>query len=445
MAEIVKFDKLSRFKDAASFRTHLEDLDLPLPVDNSILTADQGSPLAQPVTVFGKTLSNRWCIQPMEGWDGTEDGHPTELTLRRWERFGLSGAKLIFGGEACAVREDGRSSPNQVMITPETKDGVAHLFQRATETHRQHYQTTDDLLIGLQLTHSGRFSKPVNRHQYSPRILYHHPILDHKFGLDPSDDSALLSDAEIEAIIARYIQSARLAQQIGFDFVDVKHCHGYLGHEFLSAHTRPGPYGGSFENRTRFLRTIVEGIRAEAPGLGIAVRVSAFDLVPFKDEEATRQGRNKGVGVPEDFRHCLPYQYGFGINPANPLEYDLTETFQLFSLFEELQIPLINVSGGSPYYNPHIQRPASFPPSDGYRPPEDPLAGVWRQIQVTRQLKARFPNLVLVGSAYSYLQEFLPLVAQAEDRAGWVDCIGYGRGVLSYPTLSADSLQQGTL
>ena len=86
-----------------------------------------------------------------------------------------------------------------------------------------------------------------------------------------------MTDSEIEQLIADYIKAAVLAHKAGFQFVDVKHCHGYLGHEFLSVVDRPGKYGGVLENRTRFLREIVSGIRAEAPGLEIGVRLSAFD------------------------------------------------------------------------------------------------------------------------------------------------------------------------
>ena len=88
-------------------------------------------------------------------------------------------------------------------------------------------------------------------------------ILDTKFGID--SDDVLLSDDDIKGLIDDYLRAASMAVDLGYQFVDIKHCHGYLGHEFLSAFTRPGPYGGSFENRTRFLREIVEGIRSEHP------------------------------------------------------------------------------------------------------------------------------------------------------------------------------------
>ena len=104
---------------------------------------------------------------------------------------------------------------------------------------------------------------------------------------------------------------------------------------------------------------------------------------------------------------------------------------------------LVNLTCGSPYYNPHIQRPALFPPSDGYQPPEDPLAGVARQIAAAARLKRSFPDRVFVGSGYSYLQEFLPHVAQAAVRSGAVDFVGLGRMVLSYPDLPHDLLYGG--
>ena len=255
-------------------------------------------------------------------------------------------------------------------------------------------------------------------------------------GIDES--YPVLTDDEIRSIIDDYLRAALLAQQIGFEFVDVKHCHGYLGHEFLSAHTRAGEYGGSFENRTRFLREIVAGIRQVAPGLQIVVRLSGFDLVPFRPDPHQTLNGKMGPGIPELYSQALPYRWGFGVNSEKPEEYDLAEPVRFLSLLRDLDIRLVNISGGSPYYNPHIQRPALYPPSDGYQPPEDPLIGVARQMEVTRSLKQRFPDLILVGTGYTYLQEFLPLVAQAAIREGWVDSVGLGRMVLSYPELPLD-------
>jgi 2,4-dienoyl-CoA reductase-like NADH-dependent reductase (Old Yellow Enzyme family) len=387
----------------------------------------------RPIQIFGKIAGNRWAVYPMEGWDGTELGKPTEHTRRRWRNFGRSGAKLIYGGEAVAVRRDGRANPHQLLICREHRKGFAELLGSLRNTHVECFGGDRDLLIGLQLTHSGRFSRPEPDGKPKPRILYHHPLLDARVGIYPSSDEPVLTDEQIEELIQSYIGAAALAGQIGFDFVDIKHCHGYLGHEFLSARTRPGRYGGSLENRTRFLREIVDGIRREAPGLPIAVRISAFDTAPFRAGEG-------GIGAPEDFSRCLPYDYGFGVDRNDPLQIDLSETLALIEMLDRLGIGMINLSCGSPYYSAHILRPAAFPPSDGYWPPRDPLFEVARQIQTARTIHRRFPDQVHIGSGYSYLQQFLPQVAQAAVRENWISCVGIGREVLCYPELPADTL-----
>jgi NADPH2 dehydrogenase len=429
------YTTIGGIRNVADFKAHVETLGLSIPCDSEIESGAE-STLAQPIEFNGRKIGNRFCIHPMEGWDGTVDGSPTDPTLRRWKHFGSSGAKLIWGGEAVAVRHDARANPNQLLINGHTKGGLALLRETLVAAHLEACGTTDDLLIGLQLTHSGRFSRPNEKAKPEPQILYHHPFLDQRVGIDPS--YPVLTDGEIRGIIEDFQRAARLAQDLGFEFVDVKHCHGYLGHEFLSAHTREGDYGGSFENRTRFLREVTEGIRAVAPGLQIGVRLSAFDVVPFRPDPGRSVPGKMGVGIPEAYGQTLPYRWGFGVNHQNPEEYDLSEPVRFLSLLSDLDIKLVNISGGSPYYNPHVQRPALYPPSDGYQPPEDPLIGVARQMEVTRFLKQRFPDLILVGTGYTYLQEFLPLVAQAAVREGWVDSIGLGRMVLSYPELPLD-------
>lgn len=436
------FLHIGSVRNAETLQRHLQDNRISIPCDTEVLTGSD-SPLAKPLQMGDITLGNRFAIHSMEGWDGTLDGRPSELTIRRWQNFGRSGAKLIWGGEAVAVRHDARANPNQLLINEQTHDELARLRDTLVDEHKQAAGSTDGLLVGLQLTHSGRYSRPNAKQRAEPQILYHHPILDKRLGL--SKDFPLLTDGEIRSIIEDFHKAARQAQQMGFDFVDVKHCHGYLGHEFLSAHTREGDYGGSFENRTRFLREIVEGIRAVAPGLKIGVRLSAFDLVPFHPDPALSKPGQPGPGVPEISEDVLPYRWGFGVNPENPVEPDLSEPVRFLSLLRELNIRLVNLTAGSPYYNPHIQRPALFPPSDGYQPPEDPLAGVARQMEVTRRLKEQFSDLIFVGTGYTYLQEFLPNVAQAAVREGWVDSVGLGRMVLSYPELPLDVIYGRTL
>jgi len=455
MPEPGKLVRIPSLKAVEDFRRHVASLGLELPCEDSIVVGSV-SPLTRPVqttTINGKRVGNRWAVQPMEGWDGTTTGGSTDDVRRRWQRFGESGAALIYGGEAMAVRPDGRANPNQLTIIEQNKKDLAELREILVRANKARFGSADDLVIGFQLTHSGRFCRPNDKKRMEPRVAFRHPILDRKFGV--TSDAQVFSDSEIEELIQCYVRAAKLAWDVGADFVDIKHCHGYLLHEFLGAHMRPGRFGGSFENRTRILREIISGIRATGNKIEIGVRLSAFDFVPFKPDPALSQLGKLGPGIPEDFSPCLPYRYGFGVNTANPVDYDLTETFQFAELCAQLNVKILNLSAGSPYYNPHIQRPAAYPPSDGYQPPEDPLVGVARQINVVRKVSAHLNqignrqsaigNPILVGTAYSYLQEYLPHVAQYVVRHGWTDMIGLGRMVLAYPGILADAVEKGAL
>jgi len=426
MNKYVQYRRIASFKNVFDLKTYADQLGIKLPIDEELQTPPD-SPLGKSYKMQNDFLiGNRFCILPMEGWDGTHDGKPSYETRRRWQRFGLSGAKLIWGGEAVAVCPDGRANPNQLLINSENINALQQLREELVKHHMQSTGKIDDLLVGLQLTHSGRFARPDPDNKLKPRTLYAHPILDRKYNIDSR--KAIIKDEEIEEIITDFINAAKLSYEAGFAFVDIKHCHGYLGHEFLSSFERPGRYGGSFENRTRFLREIVSGIRTTVPELQIAVRLSAFDWIPFKNSTGN-------FGQPESVNK---YHYAFGGSGNTGI--DLTEPLAFLQLLRSLDIELVCISAGSPYYNPHIQRPALFPPSDGYLPPEDPLAGVVRQISVTTKLKNAFPELCIVGSAYSYLQEYLPNVAQNVIRTGKADFVGLGRMVLTYPEMPSDIL-----
>ncbi len=426
------YPRIARLRTPDLFRNRIEELGIHLPFDETVSPAPDG-PLAQPYTLKnGRIIGNRFAVHPMEGWDGTIDGLPTVYTRRRWANFGKSGGKLIWGGEAVAVRHDGRANPNQLLMAERNLSGFAALHRTLVDAHRQAHGRTDDLLIGLQLTHSGRFARPNIKTRLEPKILYHHPLLDRLFHVDP--ELPVLTDGEIDDLIGDFVQAAKLAASVGFDFVDIKHCHGYLGHEFLSAYARPGRYGGSLENRTRFLREIVAGIRREVPELMIGVRISAFDFPPFRPGPDGR-----GVPLWLDDKEGL-YPFGFGADHDDPFQVAIDEILEFLQLLQALDIELVNLSCCSPYYNPHFMRPAYFPPSDGYLPPEDPLVGVARQINVVASLKEHMPDLAMVGTGYSYLQEWLPNVAQYVVRTGMVDFVGLGRMILAYPEMPADVL-----
>lgn len=425
----MKIRRVAALRTVENFRDYLELVGANIAFDEDVL-AGNDAPLAQPYEWNGRTIGNRFAILPMEGWDAETNGRPSDLVRRRWAHFGQSGAKLIWGGEAVAVRPNAKANPNQLAISAEALDEFTDLRQLLVSSHQEHHGRTDDLLTGLQLTHSGRFSKPDDLFKMKPLTAYRHPYLDEKFGI--SDDSNLMSDDDLDQLIVDFVEAAKLAQKAGFDFVDIKHCHGYLGHELLTAFDRSGKYGGSWENRTRFLRDITKGIRSEAPGLEIGVRLSAVDFCPFKPDP-----EQDGRGIPEEVGDSYPYAFGAD---KSGLAVDLTEPLAFMDLLAELKISLVCITLGSPYYTPHLIRPAIFPPSDGYLPPEDPLVGVARHIHVVAELKKARPDFLYVGSGYSYLQDWLPNVAQNVVRTDKTDFVGIGRMVLSYPDFCADVL-----
>lgn len=440
------YPKIKQLRTLEQFEARRAELGLELPIDAALSPEHRlvdGSQheisgrqaLAAPMTVrdasAGELLvGNRFTILPMEGWDADTRGAPTDLVSRRWLRFAESGAKLIWG-EATAICPEGRANPNQLVIDAATVTPLAELLRQARKAHRAKFGSDEDLVVGLQLTHSGRWARPGQESR--PRIARRHRLLDRRLGLDDDNAArALLSDVELSGLVERFVEAARLAQRAGFQFVDVKHCHGYLLHELLSARQRPGRYGGPLDHRTRFLREVVDGIRERAPGLAIAVRLSAFDFVPFAAQA-------NEVGAPDPERESGSNERPFG-GDSTGVGVDLEEPSRFLDQIESLGVGLVSVTAGSPYYCPHIQRPAQYPPSDGYQPPEDPLSGVSRLLTAAAALKRRHPSLAIVGSGYSYLQEWLPAIAAGAVVEGWTDSVGLGRVALSYPRLPADVL-----
>lgn len=434
----VKFRAPGRCKDLASFREDWRRLAAEVDGDFDLHPEPFGPDtlLARPLRLEDREIGNRFCIQPMEGWDGDRLGRPSELTLRRWTRFGASGAKLIWGGEAFSVRPDGRANPNQLHRNPtvDWKQSLARLRETLLDAHVAAGERTDDLVVGLQLTHSGRFARPDGRP--APRAAQRNPVLDERFSVHTSAD--VVTDAELESIFEDYVECARAAREVGFDFVDVKCCHGYLLHELLGARFREGPYGGDFRSRCKFPIDLVETITRELPGLRVGVRISLADVFPHEADA-------EGIGAPLLLDSNTPYSAAFGLHEEHPLRFRIDEPLRFLRALHERGVRLFNVSVGSPYYCPHLQRPATYPPSDGYQPPRDPLFEVFRHLELTRACKAEFPDAAVVGSGYSYLQEWLPHVALHELERGGVDFCGLGRMVLSYPELPRDVLAGGPL
>jgi 2,4-dienoyl-CoA reductase-like NADH-dependent reductase (Old Yellow Enzyme family) len=419
-----------KFKTAAELGEAAARLGLDLPLQDDL------SPLFEPATVGPLRVGNRLCIQPMEGCDGTADGRPDDLTLRRYQRFGAGGAKLIWG-EAAAVVPEGRANPRQLLAVPGHTADLSHLVRTCRQAHRDAFGSDRDLVIGLQLTHSGRYS------YQRPLLACHDPqldpctVVDRATGTTVDPAYPLLSDDDLKRLEDAYVAAARTAFRAGFDFVDVKQCHRYLLSELLAAHTRPGPYGGSYANRTRQARGIIARLRAEVPGLVLATRLNAYDGVPFR--------KNPDTGLGEPVPWSAPLQCAWGTDLADPARPDLTEPRRWIGELRDLGVAVVNVTMGNPYAQMHVTRPFEYPPPDGYQTPEHPLIGVARHFGVTAQLQAALPEFPLVGSGYSYLQGFVGQAGAANVARGRCTFVGVGRASLSQPDFARQLQEHGRL
>ena len=386
------------------------------------------APLFTPARIGPLTAGNRLCVQPMEGCDGTLDGRPDELTFRRYQRFGAGGAKLIWA-EATAVVEEGRANTRQLLLDDRAEPDLARMLDVCRQAHREAFGRDDDLVVGLQLTHSGRYS------YRQPLLAVHDPILDARMELDPA--YPLLTDDELRRLVDAYVAAARRAYRVGYQFVDIKQCHRYLLSELLAARERPGPYGGSLENRTRLARDLITAIRSEVPGLVIASRINVYDAIPY------RKAQDGDHGEPCPYQ--TPLACAWGTDPNDPLRPDLTEPLAWIAEMTRLGVALVNVSMGSPYATPHVTRPFEYPPPDGYETPEPPLVGVDRHFRLAAAVQAALPDVPVVGSGYSYLQEFLPHAGAANVRDGRCTFVGVGRATLAQPDFVRQLLEHGKL
>jgi 2,4-dienoyl-CoA reductase-like NADH-dependent reductase (Old Yellow Enzyme family) len=373
----------------------------------------------------------------MEGSDAAEGGKPGELTFRRWKRFGAGGAKLIWG-EAAAVVSEGRSNPRQLLAV---RENLTELTELVNETRRAHIEkcgSADDLLIGIQLTHAGRmaFEKPF----IACHSQVHDPLsfLDKLTGALLPDDYPIVTDEYLLGLEDKFVEAARVARDAGFDFVDIKQCHGYLLNELLGARERSGEYGGSFKNRRRFVRNVVKKIRA-ALGTDIIIgsRLGVFDGIPYRKNADTE------VGEPVDY--STPCKWGWGIRKGDPLREDLTEPKRLVQALSGAGLDFLGISAGVPYWNPHFVRPFSGATVGGYKSPEHPLEGVDRLFRLTAEIQGAFPDIPMVGAGYSWLREFMLPAAAANVSMRRVSIAGVGRGAFAYPDFARDGMERGAL
>jgi 2,4-dienoyl-CoA reductase-like NADH-dependent reductase (Old Yellow Enzyme family) len=391
----------------------------------NISLLDDVAPLAAPIAVGGRTLTNRLAAHPMEGCDGNLDGTPGELTFRRWRRFAEGGAALLWG-EATAVVPEGRANPRQLVLSDKTAPEFKRLLDETRAARRTRFGTDNGFVVGMQFTHSGRWSST------GPMIVQHGAAID---AVKHCEQLPLLTDADLEQMEERFVDAATLARDIGFDFIDIKQCHTYLLNELLGARTRDGAYGGSYENRTRFVHNVFARIRLRlGNSIILATRMNVFDSLPYMKAD-------DGAGIPA--AHDTPYENGWGTSTSDPTMPDLTEPIRLISDLRALGLAIVNVSMGSPYYNPHIGRPFERAPVDGYTPPEHPLVGVERHLRLTAEIQRAHADLPVIGSGYSWLRHYALHVGAANVASGAASMVGLGRGALAYPDFAIDALDHG--
>ena len=344
-----------------------------------------------------KIINNRAVFQPMEGCDSAEDGTPSELTVAKYMNAARSGVGIIWF-EACAVCPEGRTNKGQLQLTEANADIFRSLLVDMRRVAREECGIEPFMI--LQLTHSGRQS-------IVPMIAYRNSAYEAR---RPMSDDNIVSDEYLDTIPALYARSAKLAESVGFDGVDVKSCHGYLFQELLSAFTREGRYGGSFENRTRLYLDSIRAVKAAvSDDFAVATRLGVSDMVAYPN--------------------------GFGANAEG--EMDLSESDMLVASLIDAGVEMLNVTIGNPYYNPHINRPYK---RGAYTPPEAAEVGLKRFETTEAHFKAKFPSLPIVATGVSYYRDELMEKSEEIVASGIADFVGYGRVSLAYPSLFRDYL-----
>lgn len=373
--------------------------------------------LKKPVAVGNRLAPNAMAVLPMEGCDSNPDGSPSELVRRRYLRFASGGSGLLWW-EANAVTIEGKANPLQMMITKENLPEFITLIREAKEASIKSTNSSFGAINILQLTHSGRYSRPYD-HKARPMIPQHDPILDKRMGI-PSD-YPVVTEEYLDNLKQKYVTSALLAKEAGFDGVDIKACHRYLISELLASHTREDKYGGDFQNRTRFLLDTIREVRkAVGQDFIIASRFNVFD--------------------------AHPYPYGFGCDKEDMWKFDDSEPVQLVKAMCDAGVDLLSNSAGNPYYlYPQVTRPFDHSSMGIPTPSEHQLVSMERLFEFTRRIQNTAGDIPVVGNGYSWLRQFAPYVGAANIVSKSCSFVGLGRSSFAYPDATKDLFNEGEM
>jgi 2,4-dienoyl-CoA reductase-like NADH-dependent reductase (Old Yellow Enzyme family) len=405
MHKVSKPFKFANMESVDQFSAVMSEAGFPFPV------SEDTSVLEQPIEINGKIAPNRMCIHPLEGFDGTPEGAPSDLIFRRYDRYARGGAGIIWY-ESITIADDGRCNPLQMIIKDSTVKEIKRLVDQSNKAAIECYGRRPYNV--LQLTHSGRRSVDENWNP-TPLAAVKNPYIDHHNSIDGRAGTlTIATDEKIEEIIEGFISAAVLAAEAGFDSVDVKVCHEYILRELLAAFNRPGKYGGSFENRTRALFEIIDGIRKRVGnGIDICVRLNAYD--------------------------CIPYPHGWGmVKEEGVMKPDLTEPIKLCKMLVERGIELINISTMMPRYQPYGRGYlAEIEKSD-----INPYAGTFSLLKATKEIKDAVPGGKFVATGLTWMEQFGANVGAGGINEGWFDIAGFGRQAFAYPDFAKDIMQE---
>lgn len=392
------------YKTLEEVKERAEELKVYLPFSSST------DILKTPLKVGNVTFHNRMGIAPMEGADSLEDGSPSDYTIRRYVNEAIGGSALIWF-EAISIVPEGRSSKTQLLLTEENVESYKRMNEKIKEAGRK-ANGFEPYLI-MQANHSGRYSNPDNRP--APMIAYRHPQLEQ---YRAADDSCIVTDDYLKSLEESFGKAALLAKKAGFDAVDIKSCHGYLLAELLSAYDRPGQYGGNYENRTRLLKNGIKAAKVwEDENFQVTCRLGIYD--------------------------GYEYPWGFGVSEGNGLKPDLKEPIRLVKeLYGNCGIQMMNLTMGNPYATTHVTRPFDM---GKYEPEEHPFTGIGRMIAGIGEVKKAVPEMVIFGSAPTYLRQFADLYTAGAVEEGFCDGMLFGRMAFADPDYANEIIKNGRI
>ncbi|KIL93980.1 hypothetical protein FAVG1_02542 [Fusarium avenaceum] len=263
------------------------------PSPGTLISEDEPKPtLFTPLQIRGLHLEHRIIVPPMGTFSAIE-GHLTDFHLVHYGSYAMKGAALVIV-EATAVAPNGRVSTGDSGLWNDSQ--IPPLKRVVDFIHSQGQK------IGIQLCHSGRKGSMVPPWLAKGNPMEWFPLATEEEGGWPDDvwaPSAIpagpgypipkeMGQEQIDLAVDQFASAAKRAVEAGVDLVELHGAHGYLIHAFLSPLTnhRNDEYGGSFENRTRFLFRVIDAVRKSIPDtMPLSLRISAIEWMDWSGEE----------------------------------------------------------------------------------------------------------------------------------------------------------------